>query len=531
MPLPSGRNAHSMILLMSAKAPDSKHPQGRRKCRIVVNGSTFQSVYDYDEHEIYSGVADRTTTRIAFGYANEIQAKVIRGVDLETSFLSAKLKDEEEVYVYPLQGMTVPTDAKGRRMVFRALVPIYGMPQSAARLSSTFDEVVATAECYPTKADPSFYVMRKNGDLLFFPRHVDDCSPIVATSEAIYNTFIAALETAFRVKTLNYEEGDRCLGMEVEINRNNNTITLTSERQIQSMLTQCGFEDVHGSKYPMKPDKEEVDEPEIETDLNLQQIGGHLQYIASQCRPDACIPASIINSEKLHPTRKTEQNAKQTMGYFKREKSRGLRYTRGSKDALRAIFFVDANWGGSRNKRSRHGYIVRMFGGTIVFKCALQKLVTLSSTWSETVGLSEAMRFNRWLRCFLLEIGLPQDPTDMIIMKPSDPRKITLGTTHTGVKEYPTYFLEDNQAAIALSQQLLNKLSDKSRHISIRDFFCKECVATGEAKVFYVPTKLNVADFLTKILPRDSFISFRDQIMGYRGISFLSQDAESNVNT
>ena len=119
----------------------------------------------------------------------------------------------------------------------------------------------------------------------------------------------------------------------------------------------------------------------------------------------------------------------------------------------------------------------------------------------------------------------------MIIMKPSDPRKITLGMTHTGVREYPTHFLEDNQAAIALSQQPLNKLSDKSRHISIRDFFCKECVATGEAKVFYVPTKLNVADFLTKILPRDSFINFRDQIMGYRGISFLSQDAESNVNT
>ena len=520
-----------MILLMSAKAPDSLHPQGRRKCRIVINGSTFESVYDYDEHGIYSGVADRTTTRIAFGYANEINAKVIRGADLETSFLYAKLKDNEEVYVYPIQGMTVPTDENGKKMVFRVLVAVYGMPQAAARLSSTFDQVVATAGCYPTKSDPSFYVMKKDDDILMFPRHVDDMSPIVATSEEIFNIFITAVETRFRVQILNYEKGDRCLGMEVNIDRLHQQITLTSERQIESMLKKCGFEDVFGSKYPMKPDKETVDEPEIETDLNLQQIGGHLLFLGSQCRPDACIPASIISSEKLKPTRRTEQNAKQTMGYFKREKSRGLRFTRGSKDALRAIFFVDANWGGSRNKRSRHGYIVRMFGGTIVFKCALQKLVTLSSTWSETVGLSEAMRFNRWLRCFLLEIGLPQDPTDIITLKPSDPRKITLGMIHNGVREYPTHFLEDNQAAIALSQQPVNKLSDKSRHIGIRDFFCKECVASGEAKVFYVPTKLNVADFLTKILSRDLFINFRDQIMGYRGISFLSHDAESSVNT
>jgi hypothetical protein len=94
--------------------------------------------------------------------------------------------------------------------------------------------------------------------------------------------------------------------MEVNIDRINQSITLTSERQIESMLMKCGFEDVYGSKYPMKPDKGEIDEPEIETDLNLQQIGGHLQYLASQCRPGACIPASITSSEKLHPTRKTE---------------------------------------------------------------------------------------------------------------------------------------------------------------------------------------------------------------------------------
>ena len=105
MDLPPGKIAHKMHLLMTAKAPDSKYPNGRRKCRIVVNGRTMEPYHDYNPESIFSGVADKTGHRICFGWANEIGAPIIKACDISVAFLSVKLRDDEEVYLYPCEGM------------------------------------------------------------------------------------------------------------------------------------------------------------------------------------------------------------------------------------------------------------------------------------------------------------------------------------------------------------------------------------------------------------------------------------------
>ena len=58
--------------------------------------------------------------------------------------------------------------------VLCVLASVYGMPQSSARLTSQFNAQAAKADCRPTKSDPNFYVMRKDGHQLMFPRHEDD---------------------------------------------------------------------------------------------------------------------------------------------------------------------------------------------------------------------------------------------------------------------------------------------------------------------------------------------------------------------
>jgi hypothetical protein len=308
--------------------------------------------------------------------------------------------------------------------------------------------------------------------------------------------------------------------MEVDIDRVKGQITLRNTRQIEIMLEKTGFKDgLQAAKYPMKPGK--GDQAEIVSDLNLDQIGGHLQFLASQARPDICVPASVLSSEKNHPNALTEENAKQTIAYLKREKHRGLRFTRNSRDGYRAKYFVDASWGELGTRRSRYGYLAIMFGGCIVYKCSIQRLVTLSTAWSETVALSEAMKHNRWLRCFLFEIGLSQDPTDMLILDPNDPVRMTLGRTIDSERQHPTLFFEDNSAAISFAESPVDKMSQKSRYIDMRDYFCRECVSRGESKVIYIPSRIQLADFLTKILPKDIFLGLRDQIMGYTTIKFL----------
>jgi hypothetical protein len=98
-------------------------------------------------------------------------------------------------------------------------------------------------------------------------------------------------------------------------------------------------------------------------------------------------------------------------------------------------------------------------------------------------------------------------------------RKVETGCTITEVR--PTQFYEDNQAAIAIAEAPVTKLHDKTRSIGTRDYFCRDCVASGEACVIYVPTKSNLADIMTKAVNRNQFGKLRDQIMGYASIMFF----------
>jgi hypothetical protein len=101
---------------------------------------------------------------------------------------------------------------------------------------------------------------------------------------------------------------------------------------------------------------------------------------------------------------------------------------------------------------------------------------------------------------------------------------MTLGTSlpSNTSKTTPTLFFEDNQAAIAIAEAPVSRLHEKTRAIGIREYFCRDCIASGECRVIYVNSKQNIADIMTKPLPRDTFCNLRDQIMGYSKVKFLS---------
>jgi hypothetical protein len=213
------------------------------------------------------------------------------------------------------------------------------------------------------------------------------------------------------------------------------------------------------------------------------------------------------------------------MGYCKSTKNVGITFQRGSNKGSQACWFVDADWGGSPSRRSRHGWVCILFGGAVGYRSSMQKLVALSSAWSETIALSEAMRFNKWFRAFLHELGITQNPTEILMKDPADPTAyIVVQKKVDGheEKQRPTQFYEDNYAAISIAEAPITKLHEKTRSIGIRDYFCRDCVASGEACVVYVQSKLNIADIMTKPLNRDHFCSLRDQVLGYSPIKFLN---------
>ena len=65
----------------------------------------------------------------------------------------------------------------------------------------------------------------------------------------------------------------------------------------------------------------------------------------------------------------------------------------------------------------------------------------------------------------------------------------------------------DNQGAIALAKNPL--FHARTKHIDIQHHFVREKVAEGDVELEYVATGDQVADGLTKTLPKDKFCAFR----------------------
>ena len=83
-----------------------------------------------------------------------------------------------------------------------------------------------------------------------------------------------------------------------------------------------------------------------------------------------------------------------------------------------------------------------------------------------------------------------------------------------------TKIMYDNQSCIKLSENPV--FHDRSKHIEIRYHFIRDQVQRGAVQLQYIPTDDQVADILTKALPRGKHVFFRDK-MGLVRNTFLGK--------
>jgi hypothetical protein len=84
----------------------------------------------------------------------------------------------------------------------------------------------------------------------------------------------------------------------------------------------------------------------------------------------------------------------------------------------------------------------------------------------------------------------------------------------------PTLIHCDNQSCIKLSENPV--FHDRSKHIEIRYHSIRDQVQRGAVQLQYIPTDDQVADILTKALPRGKHVFFRDK-MGLVRNTFLGK--------
>ena len=116
-----------------------------------------------------------------------------------------------------------------------------------------------------------------------------------------------------------------------------------------------------------------------------------------------------------------------------------------------------------------------MDGGAISWKSRLQPTVAISSSEAEYMALSYAAQEVVALKRLRAEINLD-------------------------ISEHPVVIFEDNQGAIAMSQNPSHYA--KTKHIHIRHHFIREQIEIGDVIVKYVSTDYMLADALTKALTK-----------------------------
>ncbi len=87
-----------------------------------------------------------------------------------------------------------------------------------------------------------------------------------------------------------------------------------------------------------------------------------------------------------------------------------------------------------------------------------------------------------------------------------------LALTLTGSKNKPVQLWQDNQLTICLARRG-KSTSNRTRHVTIRYFFIKERMDSGEVEISYLPTERMVADFFTKPLQGAVFLQHRAMVM------------------
>jgi hypothetical protein len=209
-----------------------------------------------------------------------------------------------------------------------------------------------------------------------------------------------------------------------------------------------------------------------------------LYYLAKRTRPEILTAISYCATRISAPTEEDEKKLDRILSYLLFTKTQKMILRIGPDFILKA--YVDASFGVYEDGKSVTGVVIMIGNATIYVKSGKQKIVTRSSTESESVGISDALSQVLWTREYLIYSGF------------------NLG---------PAVIYQDNMSTIFLANKG-RSTSERSRHIKIRYFFVKHYIDAKEIILQYLPTADMVADILTKALHGSLFIKLRGILTG-----------------
>jgi hypothetical protein len=452
-----------------------KQKPDRKKARLVFLGNQ-QSPLDYDNTS--APVSRMETNRMLFAKA-ALNRWSVHLVDIQNAFINSAL--DKPLYMHYPEGYEQP----GRVLLLKRA--LYGTKQAPNCWNLHYHRWLVQKGFRQSASDPCMYQLNRGGEVCFVSVYVDD--NLIVGDAGLCKQVKALMAADYKVR--DYGEPDHFLGLDFS-RADDGSIRLSQSTYIRAMATR--FDLLH-APCPHTPLDTSQDmtarvEDEAAADGTLyRSIVGSLLYAATSTRPDISYAVKELSRFLMNPSAAHLYQAKHCVSYLLGTHDAAITYS-SRKDLDHLVGYSDADWASSADRKSTSGFIYFLAGGAVSWGAKQQKCVAHSSAESEYVALTAAGRECLWLRRIMSEISCSASDCGSV----------------------PTVIYEDNQACALWCVNPIQHARQK--HIDIAHHAIREWVANGEIAVKYVSTRDQLADLLTKSLPRDAHRRMMYLIMG-----------------
>eukprot|EP00253_Pinus_taeda_P009602 PITA_09602 len=269
-------------------------------------------------------------------------------------------------------------------------------------------------------------------------------------------SFALVMQKEFEMSLL----GELTYFLGFQIQQKEGGIFLSQTKYLKQILKKYGMEDAKPVCTPMVTgcSLSANDESAAVHQPTYRSLIGSLLYLTGT-RPDIMHAVGIVGRIQANPKETHLQAVKRIFKYLQGTQNYGLWYPRDTDFTLHA--YTDADWAGSVDDRK-----------------------STSGAEAEYVAAASCCTQLLWMMQTLQDFQITCTP--------------------------PISILCDNTSAINISKNPV--MHSKTKHIPIKYHFLREQVLEQKVKLEYVPSKEQVADILTKPLPRETFEYLRQKL-------------------
>ena len=385
---------------------------------------------------------------------------ICKHADVKTAFLYGVLT--EDIYLRAPLGYSSPTFTG----FWKLNKTIYGLKQSNHIWGELFKSFVLSTGLSQSSHDPClFYLVVKGKLTALICIYVDDA--LIAGDSSFLASFEQQLRSTFDINHLDPVK----LFVGIKISRTDNSITLSQTAAIHDLIQKHQLSYCKDIWTPAEVGSYTPTDDITPCTHPYRSLVGSLLYIAIHTRPDILFAVTQAGRFSQAPTNNHWTLLTRILRFLKTTPHLGIALYKG---ASTLTCYSDSDWASEiTRRRSTGGHLIFFGTSLIAYRCKTQKLICLSTTEAEYVALSNLNRDLTSLRLLLAEL-MVNLPTITIY--------------------------EDNQACISYSRNPAK--STHSKHIDVRFHHVKDSLDANLIALKYVATSDNLADILTKGLPK-----------------------------